>query len=84
MDFESTAKAYKSHQNALQEVLVSHKGHFIQKYWNAPGHWDYLFCRKICGSESNFVQEEAPEKCPSACTFTCARKSLLDSIFKKF
>lgn len=33
MDFESTAKAYKSHQNtSLQEILISHKGYFIQKY----------------------------------------------------
>lgn len=26
-------KAYKSHQNSsLQEILISHKGYFIQKY----------------------------------------------------
>lgn len=35
--FESTSKAYKSHENSsLQEVLVSHKRYFIQKFWNVP------------------------------------------------
>lgn len=76
MDFESTAKAYKSHQHSsLQEVLLSHKGYFIQKYWNVPRYGGYLFCRRIYGSERNLLQEEAPEKHTSACTSYLCKKN---------